>query len=111
MDIQTQPEGNTLVLALAGKLDAVTTPQFEVKIREVIDGGAQRLVIDLDQLDYISSAGLRGLLLMSKLLKAKGGQACVANIKGNVRSVFEMSAFATILPVRDSRASAIASLQ
>ncbi|MFM1770405.1 MAG: hypothetical protein RJA22_2934 [Verrucomicrobiota bacterium] len=111
MDLQTQPEGNILILSIAGKLDAVTTPQFEQKIRELIDGGTQRILVDLDQLDYISSAGLRGLLLLSKLLKAKGGQAGVANIKGNVRSVFEMSAFATILPVSESRAAGLARLQ
>lgn len=111
MDLQTQTEGNILVLTLAGKLDTVTTPGFEQKVRELIDGGTQRMVVDLEQLDYVSSAGLRGLLLLSKLLNARGGRACVANIKGNVRSVFEMSAFASILPVHESRAAALAALQ
>jgi len=102
MELRTQPDGNVLVVTVTGKLDTVTAPQYEQKIREIIDGGNLRIVVDFDQLDYISSAGLRVLLLMSKLLKAKGGKACLANVKGNVRSVFEMSGFTAILDMIDS---------
>jgi anti-anti-sigma factor len=67
-------------------------------------------VVDFDQLDYISSAGLRGLLLMAKLLNAKGGQSCLANVKGNVRSVFDMCGFCSVFKIENSVAEALAAI-
>ena len=95
---------------IGGRLDAVTAPDFEKRIRELIDSGNSCFVVDFDQLDYISSAGLRALLLMAKLLKEKGGQECLANVKGNVLSVFEMSGFTGIFKIEESVAAALAAL-
>ncbi|MGZ5011525.1 MAG: STAS domain-containing protein [Methylobacter sp.] len=110
MDLQTRTEGNAIVVTLSGRLDAVTAPEFEKSIRELIDSGNSRIVVDFDQLDYISSAGLRGLLLMAKLLNAKGGQSCLVNVKGNVRSVFDMCGFCSVFKMENSVAEALAAL-
>ena len=74
MDFQTRIENNAIVVTISGRLDAVTAPEYEKNIRELIDSGNTMFVVDFEKLDYISSAGLRGLLLMAKLLNAKGGQ-------------------------------------
>lgn len=111
MEILTQAQGDVTVLTLQGKLDAVTAPAFEQKVRALVDGGVTRLVVDLAGLDYISSAGLRGLLLLNKMLKAKAGRACLAGVQGNVRSVFEMSGFSSIFEVRDTAAAALETLR
>jgi stage II sporulation protein AA (anti-sigma F factor antagonist) len=108
MDVDTRKEGNVTVVALAGKLDAVTSPAFEQQIRGTIEGGNHAIVVDLAQLDYISSAGLRALLVLAKQVKAKGGKACLANVSGNVRSVFDMSGFATIFEIVESVSTGIA---
>ena len=108
MDLQTKVEGNAIVVSISGRLDAVTAPDYEKSIRELIDGGNICIVVDFEQLDYISSAGLRGLLLMAKLLNAKGGRACLANVKGNVRSVFDMCGFNTLFKMENSVAEALA---
>lgn len=110
MDIQTHTSGAATVVVLSGKLDTVTAPAFEKRIREVIGTGAVRLVLDLSAIEYISSAGLRGLLVMSKLLKEKQGKACLVGVKGNVRSVFEMSGFLTFLRAEETVESAVAAL-
>jgi len=110
MELQTRREDNAVVVTISGRLDAVTAPDYEKRIRELIDGGNTCLVVDFEQLDYISSAGLRALLLMGKLLKEKGGQVCFANVVGNVRSVFDMSGFTTIFKMEDSTAAALAAL-
>ncbi|MGZ4970504.1 MAG: STAS domain-containing protein [Methylobacter sp.] len=110
MDLQTRTEGNAIVVTLSGRLDAVTAPEFEKSIRELIDSGNSRIVVDFDQLDYISSAGLRGLLLMAKLLNAKGGQSYLVNVKGNVRSVFDMCGFCSVFKMENSVAEALAAL-
>ncbi len=110
MDLQTRIENNALVISISGRLDAVTAPDYEKSIRELIDSGNIYLVVDFEQLDYISSAGLRGLLLMAKLLNAKGGLACLANVKGNVRSVFDMCGLTTVFKMESSVAEALAEL-
>jgi len=110
MDLQTRTEGDVIVVTIGGRLDAVTAPEYEQRIREMIDGGNSRFVVDFEQLDYISSAGLRGLLLMAKLLNAKGGRVCFANIQGNVQSVFDMSGFNTLFKMENSVAEALAAL-
>lgn len=110
MDLQTRTEGNAIVVTLSGRLDAVTAPEFEKSIRELIDSGNSRIVVDFDQLDYISSAGLRGLLMAKLLNAAKGGQSCLANVKGNVRSVFDMCGFCSVFKMENSVAEALATI-
>jgi stage II sporulation protein AA (anti-sigma F factor antagonist) len=110
MEIQTQQNGNVLVVAVSGRLDAVTAPDYEIKIRSVIDAGHHNLVIDFAKLEYISSAGLRGLLLTAKLLKAQNGQVYLANPDGNVKSVFDMSGFSALFKMADSLDAALAAL-
>ena len=110
MEIQTQQNGNVLVVTISGRLDAVTAPNYETKIRSLIDEGHHQLVIDFFRLEYISSAGLRALLLTAKLLKAQNGQVCLANPDGNVKSVFDMSGFSALFKMADSLDAALAAL-
>ena len=110
MELQTEANGDVLVVTLSGRLDAVTAPDYETKIRELIDANNNKLVIDFATLEYISSAGLRGLLLTAKLLKAKNGQICLANPDGNVKSVFDMSGFSALFKMADSIDSALRSI-
>lgn len=110
MDLQTRIEGSATVVTLSGRLDAVTAPEFEKSIRDLIDSGNIYIVVDFAQLDYISSAGLRGLLLMAKLLSVKGGRACLANVTGNVKSVFDMCGFCSMFKMENSVAEALAAI-
>ncbi len=110
MDLQTKIENNAIIVTISGRLDAVTAPDYEKSIRELIDGGNSYFVVDFEQLDYISSAGLRALLLMAKLLKEKSGQVRFANVQGNVRSVFDMSGFTGLFKMENSVAEALAAL-
>lgn len=110
MEFQTKNEANAVIVSVGGRLDAVTAPEYEKRIRELIDDGNSCFVVDFAQLEYISSAGLRGLLVMAKLLNAKGGQVCFANVNGNVLSVFEMSGFNALFKIENSVAEALAAL-
>jgi stage II sporulation protein AA (anti-sigma F factor antagonist) len=111
LEVQTRKEENAVVVALGGRLDAVTSPDFEKRMRELIDGGNAALVVDFERLDYISSAGLRALLVIAKTLKAKDGRLRFANVKGGVHAVFDMSGFASMFPLDDSVAAALAALK
>lgn len=111
MDIRILEEGNTIIVVATGKLDAITAPEYENMLGRLIGEGKARIVVDFDGLDYISSAGLRALLATSKAIRAKGGKEAFANVKGNVREVFDMTGFSTILNLYDSVQDAIAALQ
>lgn len=110
MEIQTRTEANAKVLTITGRLDAVTAPEYEKYIRELIDGGDTRFAIDFANLDYISSAGLRALLVTAKLLKAKGGQVRFASVAGTVKEVFEISGFGSIFQMDDTVSASLAAL-
>ena len=110
MDIQIRKEETATVLTLAGRLDAVTAPEYEKTVRGLIDGGDCRFVVDFARLDYISSAGLRALLITAKLLKGKGGQVGFASIGGAVKEVFDISGFGSLFSMDDSVAAALARL-
>jgi stage II sporulation protein AA (anti-sigma F factor antagonist) len=110
VEFLNRKEGGGTVVTLVGRLDAVTTPEYEQRVQALIAGGENRLVIDLARLDYISSAGLRGLLLTAKQVRARGGQVRFANVTGSVRSVFEMSGFAGMFAIEESVAAALSAL-
>jgi anti-anti-sigma factor len=108
MDILVSQHEEIFIVALTGKLDALTAPTYEKTLAELITDGATRVVLDFDALSYISSAGLRSLLITAKSLKSKGGKLLLANVQGGVRAVFEMSGFGTIFAMHDSVATALA---
>jgi stage II sporulation protein AA (anti-sigma F factor antagonist) len=102
VEFASRQEGAGTVAEIAGRLDSVTSPACEQRIRELID--------DLARLQYVSSAGLRVLLLTAKLLKARDGQLRIAGVQPEVRSVFDMSGFSAMFQVEESVAAALASL-
>lgn len=110
MDMQTKKETNATVVTINGRLDTVTAPEYEKRFNELIAGAESGFVVDFDQLDYISSAGLRVLLATAKKLKGKGGQIRFANVKGPVKEVFDISGFGSIFPMDDSVDAALAKL-
>jgi anti-anti-sigma factor len=110
MDIQSIKGANATVVTIKGRMDAETAPQYEKRVKELITEGETAFVVDLDGLDYISSAGLRALLIIAKLLKEKGGQILVANAKGAIKEVFDISGFHAIFRMHDSVAAALATI-
>lgn len=110
MDILTTKEAKASVLTITGRMDAVTAPEFEKVIKQLIEEGSTAFVVDFKGLDYISSAGLRALLATAKLLKGKNGQIRFANITGTVKEVFDISGFGSIFQMHDSVAAALAEI-
>ena len=109
MDITTRDEGDTTVVMLNGKLDTNTTPAAESEINALIDAGASKLLINFQQLSYISSSGLRLLLATAKRLKASGGDLQVCSLNEMATEVFEISGFSTILKVFPNEQAALGS--
>lgn len=77
-------------VALVGALNTDTAPGFESRLREVIDRGLSLTVLDMKDLDYISSAGLRVIFKAAKEVKAAGNRLAAANRKPHIEKVFEI---------------------
>jgi len=103
----TGKEKDYFIVAVAGRMDAVTAPEFENRLLDWINGGEIHLIVDLGELEYISSAGLRSILTIAKNLKAKQGKIMLCALRDTVKEVFEISGFSTIIPVSESVESAI----
>jgi anti-anti-sigma factor len=109
MDISEDRKPDAVILALSGKLDATAAKNFEEKILGVIDAGAQRLVVDLAQLEYISSSGLRVFLLAAKRLQGAQGKIVLCALQGHIRQVFDLAGFSSIFPIYGARDEAVKS--
>ncbi len=95
MTITNLKEEAILTIALEGRLDTATAPQLEASLKEsLVD--VQELVIDLANLDYISSAGLRVILGAQKQMSKLGGMT-VKNVNDVIMEVFEITGFSDIL--------------
>ena len=100
MVINTNNDGEKLVVCPEGRIDTVTAPEFSKAIEEKLDG-VKELVLDFAKLDYISSAGLRVLLLLHKQMLAEEGLTII-NINETVREVLEITGFLDILNVEEN---------
>lgn len=95
MTIQKTLDGSTLKLALAGRLDTITAPELEEELKASLEGVTD-LELEISQLDYLSSAGLRVLLSAQKRMNRQGNMV-VKHANETVMEVFEMTGFTDIL--------------
>ncbi|MCF6177207.1 MAG: STAS domain-containing protein [Victivallaceae bacterium] len=86
-------------LSFEGHLDAATAVDADSEFTRVIDEGNIKLLVDLSKLDYISSAGLRILLVAAKQLQQKGGKIILCSMTAGVKEVFEISGFSSIFKI------------
>lgn len=97
LNISKTQEGNTLKVAVEGRLDTTTAPELEASLKESIEDVTE-LVIDLKDLEYISSAGLRVLLAAQKIMM-KQGKMVVTNPNDVINEIFEVTGFRDILTI------------
>ncbi len=97
LNIEKKAEGSSLEIALTGRLDTTTAPDLENEVKGNIDG-VENLVFNLENLDYISSAGLRVLLSTQKIMN-KQGSMVVKNCAEEIMEIFEVTGFSDILTI------------
>ncbi len=100
MEIKKQLDGAKLTVALSGRLDAVTAIQLDKDLAKSLDG-VTNLIIDLAELSYIASAGLRILLKTQKKMNNQG-EMLIKNVQREVREVLEMTGFARLLSIEEA---------
>lgn len=95
-------EKNTVVIRLAGRLDSTSSPEFEQVLAKYLKAPGSHLLLDFDELDYISSAGLRVVLNAAKVYREVEWQFAACNLQDHVREVFEISGFDSFIAIFDS---------
>lgn len=111
MEIKVDKVDKHIVVSLSGRIDSVAAVEFEEKLIEVIDTGVNVMIIDFLHVQFISSAGLRVLLLAAKKVKPYGGKLVLCEMSKDVREVFDISGFSSIFDIQDSVAHAIAAVK
>ena len=99
MTIEITQTADTVIAAIDGRLDTVTSSEFEQTLSPYISIQGVELIMDCSQMEYISSSGLRVVLMAHKSISANGGRFIIRNLSKEVRSVFDITGFSRILTV------------
>ena len=107
MTISVKTTNDVKVLLCEGALDTQTSPDANNQLKQLIEVGARKILVNFDKLEYISSAGLHVLLTAAKQLKSVDGELRVCGLNDVVKEVFDISGFMTILKVYGSQSEAL----
>ena len=108
MEVSIEQREDIRIVRIGGRLDGTTMQQLESEFVALTDSGCSRFVFDLTKLDYISSAGLRVMLLAVKKTKAAGGKLALHGLNDNVNEIFRISGFSTIFSLFGTTEEALA---
>lgn len=84
-------ENGVKIISIEGSIDTLTAPDFEKQVLNALDG-VKKLILDFSNVQYVSSAGLRSILLLNEKME-ETGEMTIKNINEEVREVFEMTGF------------------
>ena len=99
VSIREEAKGDILILRMSGRLDAVSSPTAERKVFDYINSGQYKLLLDFSGIDYLSSAGMRMLLSVTKKLKTLSGKLVLFSVTSNVMDILKMSGFDHVLEI------------
>ena len=103
MNIDKTKDGETLVITPEFNLDAQTEKLFQESVLESIDSGEKSILLDLSRVAYMSSAGLRAMLIIAKKQKDNGGVIAVCGLQESVADIFSVSGFDAIVDIYTDR--------
>jgi anti-sigma B factor antagonist len=110
LEIKISEEKEVVVVKLTGNLDTNTAPDAEAEINSWLEKGTQKMVINLEETKYVSSAGLRIFLATAKKMTAKGGAVKLCSPNEVVQEILDISGFSSILDVKKTEEEALNAL-
>ena len=110
MKVTIERDGDTLVAMAEDRVDGTNASEFQQALEAAISDADRIVILDCDQLSYISSAGLRVILLTARALQRQNSKFAVCSLSEQIREVFEISGFDKIIPVHETRADALGAL-
>lgn len=111
MEFAQEHAGDVVIVKLAGRLDSSAAQPAEDSFMRVIGSGIPHIAVDLSQLQYISSAGLRVLLVVAKKIQQAKGKVVLFGLVPSVREVFSISGFDKIFAIQADAAAAVAAIR
>ncbi len=110
LEVNTNEVNDVVIVKLLGNLDTNTAPDAEIEINKWLENGTKKMVINLEQANYVSSAGLRIFLATAKKITASGGALKLCSANEVVQEILDISGFSTILDVKKTEDEALASI-
>jgi len=110
VNIKVIKKDKVTVVMLEGRLDSTNSGELEKKMLSLLETGEKNFLVDFSALDYISSAGLRVMLMAAKKSKTAGGKVILAALTDNVKEVFDIAGFTSIFPIFANQEEAIQSI-
>ena len=110
MEVTSERRDGILCARVSGRVDGTNAMEFEEALRSAIEEGDRAVLLDFESLSYISSAGLRAVLLTARALQKRDTAFVLCSLAEPIREVFEISGFDKIITIHPSRAGALASL-
>lgn len=99
MEITEKKADGYTVIGIVGRLDTTNYSLLEKKLMELIDSGDTRLLVNLSKMDYVSSSGLRILLMALKRVTMAKGKFALCSLQENIKEIFEISGFTNIFEI------------
>lgn len=109
MQISTKPLKRVEVITVSGRVDSNTAPEFERVLKDTLDAGRYQIVLDLEKVDYMSSAGLRALVAALKTARRQGGDVRIANPSSRVAEVLQLAGLTSLFEVYPGQVEAVGS--
>ncbi|WP_422374206.1 STAS domain-containing protein [Roseibium sp.] len=100
--IDHETDGTFTIVRPVGKLDTISAKSFEAYLKDLVDQKAGTLLVDMEKVDYVTSFGLRSLLIIAKLLAPSGDKLVLFQVNPSVLDVLKISGFLKILTVQDT---------
>ena len=111
LSVRTERDEKAVIVCPLGRVDGSNVQILESAIQEQLAAGEKKmLVFDFEELNYISSAGLRVLLVTARRMQAEGGKTLFCGLAEHIAQIFEISGFNTILTICKNRSEALATL-
>jgi anti-anti-sigma factor len=111
MELLEENAENCVIVSVNGRLDTTNYTQLDTKLNLLADAGKTRIILDCTAMDYISSTGLRILLVALKRLSSAGGRFLLCGLQQGIREIFEISGFTRIFEIHPAREEALRSIQ
>lgn len=108
MEITEEKRGEVNIIGLRGRLDATASPGVEKRLLALVAQGKVRIAFDFSGLSYISSLGLRVLIVVAKQVQAGGGRLALATLNESVRDIFNLAGFTHLFSVFQTVDEAVA---
>lgn len=107
MDLKEIKHEKCRIVGIRGRLDTTNYSILEKKLMEIIDGGEINIIVDCYEMDYVSSSGLRILLMTLKRITAVRGKFVLCSLQPNIREIFEISGFTNIFEIYPDQHTAL----